>query len=524
MTREAIAKGETVEIAFANACRELGVDTTEAECEILEMPTKKTFGLFGGSPARVRAYIEENKPAEEAAAYLKNILREMGLPGVEIQIQEEEAGAALTLSGEDVGFIIGHRGETLDALQYLASLVANHVEDSYYRITLDVGNYREKRKETLEALGKKMAARAVKTGRNASLEPMNPYERRIIHTAVQTVEGAKSWSEGEDLARHVVIGPEGGRARPAPEQRPAGQPERPPGRRPVRPGPERSPAPQKLRPQDQPCPPQRGAQGGRSQHAHLREDRGQKIRTLQEGVPRAPSFSVRREQAMPEGERTIAAISTGAAPGGIGIVRISGPEARALADRVFRGRNGRQIAQMRGYTAALGGAYTAAGEKLDDVVALVFAAPKSYTGEDVVELSCHGGLYITRRLLQEVLAAGASPAQPGEFTRRAFLNGKMDLTQAEGGDGAHRRGGRAGRPGGPGRQQRGPCPSGWGPSGRSSPGWGRTWPPGRIFPRRTCLLWKTRPCPRAWSTPPRSFPGCWRASTWGRCTGRGCAP
>ena len=134
---------------------------------------------------------------------------------------------------------------------------------------------------------------------------------------------------------------------------------------------------------------------------------------------------------MPEGERTIAAISTGAAPGGIGIVRISGPEARAVADRVFRGRNGRQIAQMRGYTAALGGAYTAAGEKLDDVVALVFAAPKSYTGEDVVELSCHGGLYITRRLLQEVLAAGASPAQPGEFTRRAFLNGKMDLTQAE---------------------------------------------------------------------------------------------
>ena len=88
--------------------------------------------------------------------------------------------------------------------------MANHVDESYYRVTLDVGNYREKRKETLENLGKKMAARAVKTGRNASLEPMNPYERRIIHTAVQTVEGAKSWSEGEDLARHVVIGPEGG--------------------------------------------------------------------------------------------------------------------------------------------------------------------------------------------------------------------------------------------------------------------------------------------------------------------------
>ena len=140
---------------------------------------------------------------------MKNVLREMGLPDVTVEIQEEEAGAALTLNGEDIGFIIGHRGETLDALQYLASLVANHVDESYYRITLDVGNYREKRKETLESLGKKMAARAVKTGRNSSLEPMNPYERRIIHTAVQTVEGAKSWSEGTDLARHVVIGPEG---------------------------------------------------------------------------------------------------------------------------------------------------------------------------------------------------------------------------------------------------------------------------------------------------------------------------
>lgn len=134
---------------------------------------------------------------------------------------------------------------------------------------------------------------------------------------------------------------------------------------------------------------------------------------------------------MAQGERTIAAISTGAAPGGIGIVRISGPEARTVADRVFRGRGGRNISGMKGYTAALGAAYTAAGEKLDDVVALVFAAPKSYTGEDVVELSCHGGLYLTRRLLQEVLAAGASPAGPGEFTRRAFLNGKVDLAQAE---------------------------------------------------------------------------------------------
>lgn len=92
---------------------------------------------------------------------------------------------------------------------------------------------------------------------------------------------------------------------------------------------------------------------------------------------------------------TIAAISTAAAPGGIGIVRLSGPEARKIADRVFRSKSGKKVEGQKGYTAMLGGAYTAAGEKLDDVVALVFAAPKSYTGEDVVELSCHGGLYVT---------------------------------------------------------------------------------------------------------------------------------
>ena len=130
-------------------------------------------------------------------------------------------------------------------------------------------------------------------------------------------------------------------------------------------------------------------------------------------------------------EKTIAAISTAPAPGGIGMVRISGKDAFAVADRVFRGVSGRAVSQMKGYTAQLGGAFTPAGERLDDVVALVYRSPKSYTGDDVVELSCHGGLYVTKRLLQLVLDAGASPAGPGEFTRRAFLNGKVDLAQAE---------------------------------------------------------------------------------------------
>lgn len=209
MVREAIATGDTVEQAFEEACRILGVESHTAEFEILELPVKKTFGIFGGSPAKVRAFMKAS-PAQAAAEYLKKILANMGLLNVDVTITEEENGALLSLSGDDIGFIIGHRGETLDALQYLTGLVANHVDDSYYRITLDIGNYREKRKETLEVLGKKIAFKAVKSGRNCSLEPMNPYERRIIHTAVQTVGGAKSWSEGEEVARHVVIGPENG--------------------------------------------------------------------------------------------------------------------------------------------------------------------------------------------------------------------------------------------------------------------------------------------------------------------------
>jgi len=201
--KEAIGVGETVELAREAACKQLGVESYEAEFEILQMPTRKTFGLFGGSPAKVRVYVEDD-PAQIAADYLKNVLKNMGVQEVQIEISKQENGAMLYLTGND---IVGHRGETLDALQYLAGLVANHTGESYYRINLDIGNYREKRKKTLENLGHKMAEKSLRTGRNVSLEPMNPYERRIIHTAVQTVDGVKSWSVGEDIARHVVIGP-----------------------------------------------------------------------------------------------------------------------------------------------------------------------------------------------------------------------------------------------------------------------------------------------------------------------------
>ena len=127
---------------------------------------------------------------------------------------------------------------------------------------------------------------------------------------------------------------------------------------------------------------------------------------------------------------TIAAISTGQAAGGIGIVRISGENALTVADRIFKSISGIKLDKMKGYSAAYGKAYFE-NEEIDEAVALVFRAPKSYTGEDVVEISCHGGLLVTKQLLRAALSSGAVAAQPGEFTKRAFLNGKMDLTSAE---------------------------------------------------------------------------------------------
>lgn len=225
MLKEAIATGDTVELALDRACAELGIDRAEEEFdfEILETPVKKTFGLFGGSPAKVKVIRKQRDAAQAAADYLKSVLQAMGLSDTKIAIRRNESGAELVLEDQDVGFIIGHRGETLDALQYLTSLVANHSGEEYFRITLDVGQYREKRKETLESLGRKIALKALKTGRNHSLEPMNPYERRIIHTAVQGVEGAKSWSEGEDMMRHVVIGSVNGERYPRRDNRRGGQ-------------------------------------------------------------------------------------------------------------------------------------------------------------------------------------------------------------------------------------------------------------------------------------------------------------
>ena len=208
VVKEAIGVGETELLALEDAKRQLGLDeTAEVEFEVVQRPEKKKFGLFGGAPAKVTVILKTG-PAENAEEFLRNVLDGMKLEGVTIDTKQTDNGVEFDLEGEDVGFVIGRRGETLDALQYLTSLVANHTDNSYFKVTINTGDYREKREKTLEILGRKLAFKAIKTGRKTSLEPMNPYERRIIHTSVQNVNGAISWSEGENANRHVVIGPD----------------------------------------------------------------------------------------------------------------------------------------------------------------------------------------------------------------------------------------------------------------------------------------------------------------------------
>ncbi len=264
MIHEATATGATVEEALANARAALGAPAlADVHTEIISVPTKKILGLFGGSPAKARAYYEtpdvpekkapvkkaEKKEAPKAAPakaekkeapkaekkeaveakeavrtpvdaassksitaavdYITAVVKGMGVESVDIQVYStEEKEIILELDcGDDYGIVIGRRGETLDSIQYLTRLVANKtkLDGEYSRISINVGNYREKRKNTLRELAKKNSEKVLKYGRNVTFEPMNPYERRIIHTAVQEIEGVTSHSVGADASRRVVI-------------------------------------------------------------------------------------------------------------------------------------------------------------------------------------------------------------------------------------------------------------------------------------------------------------------------------
>ncbi len=231
MIKEVTVKAASIEEAVAQAAAQLGVSADVCTYEVIEKKTKLFSKELKSATVKVSAEVAEEVPAveeaeetvaaEEAPAaadsdlgdrkiavavnYLTDILNAMGLSDVTIKTTRDEEGATLSFEGEGVAVLIGHHGDTLDSLQYLVALACNRIEGDYFRITLDCGDYRDRREETLKALAARLAAKVKKTGRSQLLEPMNPYERRIIHSVVSETPGVFSKSKGEEPNRRVVI-------------------------------------------------------------------------------------------------------------------------------------------------------------------------------------------------------------------------------------------------------------------------------------------------------------------------------
>ena len=196
--------GKTVEDAVMEAAIKLETTSDRMEYEVLEKGSNGFLGI-GSKPARIRAR-KVMETAERAEKFLMDVLEAMDLKAtVSMEENKEERTLDIDLAGDDMGVLIGKRGQTLDSLQYLVSLVVNKVEDDYIRVKVDTENYRQRRKDTLENLAKNIASKVRRTGKPVTLEPMNPYERRVIHSALQNDRYVETHSEGEEPFRKVVV-------------------------------------------------------------------------------------------------------------------------------------------------------------------------------------------------------------------------------------------------------------------------------------------------------------------------------
>lgn len=197
--------GKTVEDAVLNGLNELKVKRDKVDIEVLDQGKQGIFGLLGAKPARVRLKLKNDYEAV-AKTFLRDILDNMGIK-CEIHIKDDQDALRVTLIGPKMGILIGYRGETLDALQYLLSLAVNkeNKEHEYKRVVLDTENYRKKREETLIKLANRLAYKVKRYNKSITLEPMNPYERRVIHAALQNHPYVNTHSEGDEPYRKVVI-------------------------------------------------------------------------------------------------------------------------------------------------------------------------------------------------------------------------------------------------------------------------------------------------------------------------------
>lgn len=196
--RQVEESAKNVDLAIEKALTKLGITQNQAEIEVLS-----TGGLFKQAKVRVT---KKQTEGDVAAKFVEEVLEKMGLTFV-VELEESETDVKLELTGTETGCVIGYRGEVLDALQYLASLVANKGKEGYKRIILDTENYREKRVEKLNSLAKNLESKAMRIRKPVKLEPMNSFERRIIHSALQNSENVVTKSEGTSPNRYVVIVP-----------------------------------------------------------------------------------------------------------------------------------------------------------------------------------------------------------------------------------------------------------------------------------------------------------------------------
>lgn len=202
MTKIAVS-GKTVEEAVQIGLAQLNVTQDRVHVRILEQPAKGLFGLIGSKDAKVELELIPD-PVEEGIAFLQEVFEAMDQQ-VNIERTEADSEIKLNLHGNEMGILIGRRGQTLDALQYLTNIVVNRRSDKHVRIILDAENFRERRKQTLEQLSARLAERVVRTKREVVLEPMPPQERKIIHSELQDHPKVKTHSKGDEPNRRVVI-------------------------------------------------------------------------------------------------------------------------------------------------------------------------------------------------------------------------------------------------------------------------------------------------------------------------------
>ena len=198
--------GKTVADALTNATVSLGVTSDQIKYEVVEEGSSGFLGI-GSKDAIIKVVIStEEDPKQVAEAFLKDVFEAMQLEvNISMNYQEEDKTLSIDLAGPEMGVLIGKRGQTLDSLQYLTNLAVNRSSENYTRVKIDTEDYRRRRKETLENLAKNMASKVKRTKKAVTLEAMNPYERRIIHSALQNDNSVTTHSEGEEPYRYVVI-------------------------------------------------------------------------------------------------------------------------------------------------------------------------------------------------------------------------------------------------------------------------------------------------------------------------------